>query len=42
VGDTPRDAAPEYEDCRRLAVEKGVALRTVQAAAVAAWKKQHD
>jgi hypothetical protein len=28
---------PEYEDCRRLASEKGVALREVQAAAVRAF-----
>jgi len=31
-------ASPEYEDCRRLAAERGVALREVYAAAVAAWR----
>jgi uncharacterized protein (TIGR00299 family) protein len=32
-------AQPEYEDCRRLAARHHVALRQVQAAAVAAWGK---
>jgi uncharacterized protein (DUF111 family) len=31
-------AAPEYEDCRRLAEERGAAFREVYAAAVAAWR----
>ena len=31
-------ASPEYEDCRRLAAERGVALREVYAAAMAAWR----
>ena len=30
--------APEYEDCRKLAREHGVALRTVTRAALANWK----
>jgi len=31
-------AAPEYEDCRRLAEERGAAFREVYAAAVEAWR----
>lgn len=31
-------AAPEFEDCRRLATEAGVPLRHVYAAALAAWQ----
>jgi uncharacterized protein (TIGR00299 family) protein len=34
--DGSRNVAPEYEDCRRLAVERGVALKHVLQAAVAA------
>jgi uncharacterized protein (TIGR00299 family) protein len=30
-------ASPEYEDCRRLAAERGAAFREVYAAAMAAW-----
>ena len=32
------NAAPEFEDCRRLAEEKKVAIKEVQAAALAAWR----
>jgi len=32
------NAAPEFEDCRRLAQERGVAVKEVVAAAVAAWR----
>ena len=31
-------AAPEFEDCRRLAKEKGVALQNIYAAAMEAWR----
>jgi len=31
-------AAPEYEDCRRLAAERGAAFREVYAAAMEAWR----
>jgi len=34
--DGSRNVAPEYEDCRRLAVERGVALKHVLQAALAA------
>jgi len=30
---------PEFEDCRRLAAEQGVALKEVQAAAIHAYLK---
>jgi pyridinium-3,5-bisthiocarboxylic acid mononucleotide nickel chelatase len=33
----PVNFVPEFEDCRRLAAEKGVALKEVQAAAVSAY-----
>ena len=33
-------AAPEYEDCRRIADEKGVRLQDVFDAATAAWQQQ--
>jgi uncharacterized protein (DUF111 family) len=33
----PVNAIPEFEDCRRLAIEKGVALKEVQAAAIHAY-----
>jgi hypothetical protein len=36
------DASPEYEDCRRIALEKGVPLRQVQAEASAAWLKRNS
>ena len=32
------NAAPEFEDCRRLASRKGVSLKEVQQAALAAWR----
>lgn len=35
---TPRGAAPEYEDCRRIAEEKGVPLKDVMAAATVAYR----
>jgi len=34
-------AMPEFEDCRRLADERGVALAAVHEAAVAAWRKRN-
>ncbi len=34
------NAAPEYEACRVIAVEKGVALKLVFSAAIAAWHQQ--
>lgn len=33
---------PEYEDCRRLACEKGVALKEVQAAAIQAYRQANQ
>jgi pyridinium-3,5-bisthiocarboxylic acid mononucleotide nickel chelatase len=33
-------ASPEYDDCRRLAEQQGVPLKTVYAAAEAAWKEE--
>ncbi len=36
LGDRPVNSVPEFEDCRRLALEKGVAVKEVQAAAVRA------
>jgi uncharacterized protein (TIGR00299 family) protein len=33
----PVNFVPEFEDCRRLAAEKGVALKEVQAAAISAY-----
>ena len=35
--DRPVNFAPEFEDCRRLAIEKGVAIKEVQSAAVHAY-----
>jgi uncharacterized protein (TIGR00299 family) protein len=37
LGDEPK-AWPEYEDCAALAARKGVTLRAVQEAALAAWR----
>jgi uncharacterized protein (DUF111 family) len=34
--DGTRNVAPEYEDCRRIAAERGVALKLVYQAAIAA------
>jgi uncharacterized protein (DUF111 family) len=39
-GDEVLNAAPEFDDCRRLAEEKKVAIKEVQAAAIAAWRKR--
>jgi uncharacterized protein (TIGR00299 family) protein len=36
-GERPVNFVPEFEDCRRLAIEKGVALKEVQAAATHAY-----
>ncbi len=36
-GGQPVNYVPEFEDCRRLAIEKGVALKEVQSAAVHAY-----
>ncbi|MBC8366423.1 nickel pincer cofactor biosynthesis protein LarC [bacterium] len=35
-------ASPEYEDCARLAREKGLTLMEVEAAARAAWRKDRE
>jgi uncharacterized protein (DUF111 family) len=32
------NCVPEFEDCRKLASEKGVALKEVQASAVSAYR----
>jgi uncharacterized protein (DUF111 family) len=37
-GDQVLNAAPEFEDCRRIAQEHGVGVKEVVAAAVAAWR----
>jgi len=34
------NAAPEFEDCRRIASRKGVPLKEVQQAALAAWRAE--
>ena len=36
--DAVLNAAPEFEDCRRIAHERGVAVKEVVAAALAAWR----
>jgi uncharacterized protein (DUF111 family) len=36
--DGTRNVAPEYEDCRRVAAERGVALKLVYQAAIAATR----
>jgi pyridinium-3,5-bisthiocarboxylic acid mononucleotide nickel chelatase len=36
-GDRPVNFVPEFEDCRQLALEKGVALKEVQSAAIHAF-----
>jgi uncharacterized protein (DUF111 family) len=36
------NATPEYDDCRRIAAEKGIPLKDVLAAATFAFQKQHD
>jgi hypothetical protein len=33
------NAAPEFEDCRALALKAGVPLKDVQAAAIAAFRR---
>jgi uncharacterized protein (DUF111 family) len=34
------NAAPEFEDCKAAALQHGVALKQVQAAAVAAYRER--
>ena len=36
--DAVLNAAPEFEDCRRIAHERGVAVKEIVAAALAAWR----
>ena len=36
-GGAIRNAAPEFEDCARLAAERGLSIKDVQAIAVKAW-----
>ncbi len=38
-GNRPVNFVPEFEDCRKLAAEKGVALKEVQSAAIHAYMK---
>jgi hypothetical protein len=40
-GDKIYNAQPEFEDCRRAAEERGVAVKQVWAAAVAAYQQEH-
>jgi pyridinium-3,5-bisthiocarboxylic acid mononucleotide nickel chelatase len=35
------NASPEFDDCARLAAERGVAVKDVQAAATRAWTDEH-
>lgn len=42
LGDEIVNIAPEYEDCRRLALERGVSLKEVMSAAVAAARNKAD
>ena len=37
-GESVLNAAPEFEDCRRIAGERSVAVKEVVAAAIAAWR----
>ena len=37
-GEAVVNAAPEFEDCRRIAQERGVGVKEIVAAAVAAWR----
>jgi uncharacterized protein (TIGR00299 family) protein len=39
LGDRPVNFVPEFEDCRRLAIEKSVALKEVQSAAIHAYRQ---
>ena len=39
-GEQVLNAAPEFEDCRKLAEEAGVPLKQVQAVALAAWARR--
>ncbi|HWE25010.1 MAG TPA: nickel insertion protein, partial [Myxococcales bacterium] len=41
-GEQVLNAAPEFEDCRRIAQERGVAVKEVVAAALAAWRTRFD
>jgi len=36
------NATPEFDDCRRIAAEKGIPLKDVLAAATFAFQKQHE
>jgi uncharacterized protein (DUF111 family) len=42
LGDEIVNIAPEYEDCRRLALEQRVPLKEVMAAAIAAARNKAD
>jgi uncharacterized protein (DUF111 family) len=42
LGGKPIDAAPEYEDCRRISRESGVDLREVMRVVAAAARKELD
>jgi pyridinium-3,5-bisthiocarboxylic acid mononucleotide nickel chelatase len=39
LGERPVNYVPEFEDCRRLAMEKGVALKEIQSAAIHAYRQ---